>query len=137
MPLASAHFVSFFSTYGVTHHVYCQCYTDFVKEQLKIFARSWCLMERLIGIQVQGMQVEVLFYPVGQYPCAWEVKGISSLQVFPSFGPLEQGCGGPSEDFFEKLNRIQYMWMSHSDGIYSPPDSSESILSDLFGSTDG
>jgi hypothetical protein len=27
------------------------------------------------------MQVEVLFYPVGWYPHAWEVKGIRSLQV--------------------------------------------------------
>jgi hypothetical protein len=55
--------------------------------------------------------------------------------MFPSFGPLEQGCNGPTADFFDKLNRIQYMWMSHSDGLYSPPDSSESSLLDLFGSS--
>jgi hypothetical protein len=27
------------------------------------------------------------------------------------------------------------MWMSHSDGMYRPPDSSESSFSDLFGSS--
>jgi hypothetical protein len=81
------------------------------------------------------MQVEVLFYPVGRYPHAWKVKGISSLQVFPSFGPFKQGHGGPFAEFFEKSNCICYMWMPRSDGLYNLPDSSESSLSDLFGST--
>ncbi len=44
-------------------------------------------------------------------------------------------CNGPSAEFFEKLNRLYYMWMPRSDRLYSPPDSPEPSLSDLFGST--
>ncbi len=55
--------------------------------------------------------------------------------MFPSYGPFEQDCGGPTADFFDKSNHVQYMWMSHSDGKYSLPDSSESSLSNLFGSS--
>ncbi len=77
----------------------------------------------------------MLFYPLRQTPNAWKVKNISALVDLPSFGPFEQGHGGPSAEFFEKLNRICYMWMIHSNGVYSPPDSQpESSLLDLFGS---
>ena len=41
----------------------------------------------------------------------------------------------PLQNFFEKLNRICYMWMPCSDGLYSLPDSPEPSLSDLFGSS--
>ncbi len=78
--------------------------------------------ECLIKIGVKGVQVEVLFYPTGWYPRTWEVKEVSSLQMFQSFGHFEQGCGGPTAEFFEKLNRIQFMCMSCSDGLYSLPD---------------
>ncbi len=81
------------------------------------------------------MQVEVLFYPVGQFPPAWEVKELSNINVCPVIGPFKQGHHGPSTEFFEKLNRIQYMWMPGSDRHYNPPDSPESSLLDLFGSS--
>jgi hypothetical protein len=61
--------------------------------------------------------------------------GSAKDQQFPSFGPFEQGHGGPSAEFFEKSNRICYMWMPRSNGVHSPPDSPESSLLDLFGST--
>jgi hypothetical protein len=41
IPLTSAYFASFFSAYGFTQHVYCQCYNDFVKVQMKNF--HWIL----------------------------------------------------------------------------------------------
>jgi hypothetical protein len=34
IPLTSTYFAGFFLAHGVAHHVYCQHYTDFVKEQL-------------------------------------------------------------------------------------------------------
>jgi hypothetical protein len=77
----------------------------------------------------------VLFYPVLKFPKPWEVAELSSLEVCPRFGPHERHCLGPSADFFEKLNRICYMWMPHSNGLYSLPVSPEPSLSDLFGST--
>ncbi len=43
----------------------------------------------------------------------------------------------PLQNFLKNMNRICYMWMTHSDGVYSPPDSPESSLSDLFGSSTG
>jgi hypothetical protein len=33
------------------------------------------------------------------------------------------------------LNRIQYVWMPHSNGLYSPLDTTEPSLSDLFSTT--
>ena len=66
IPLTSAYFASFFSAYGFTQHVYCQHFREFLKEQLQGFTGSWPLMECLIRIQVQRMQVEVLFYPCGR-----------------------------------------------------------------------
>jgi hypothetical protein len=101
IPLAAAHFASFFSAYGVAQHVYCQRFHEFVEGQLKNFAGSWRLIERLIAIRIQGMQVEVLFYPLRQYPHAWEVVELSSLEVCPRFGPHERHGLGPSEFFFE------------------------------------
>jgi hypothetical protein len=65
IPRASMYFAGFFSARGIAHQDYHQCYTYFVKEQLKEFSGSWRLTERLIGIGVQGMQVEVLFYRTG------------------------------------------------------------------------
>ncbi len=70
-------------------------------------------------------------------PNAWEVGSLSTIADFLSFGPFEQGRGGLTADFLEKKNHICYMWMTRSDGIYSPPDSPESSLLDLFGSTMG
>jgi hypothetical protein len=61
-------------------------------------------------------------------------SSLGTLVDFPSFGPFEQGRGGPYAEFFEKLNRICYMWMIHSAAMYSPPDSPETSLLDLFGS---
>jgi hypothetical protein len=81
------------------------------------------------------MQVEVLFYPVRKIPKAWEMVELSSLGVCPMFCLYKRQCNRPSADFFEKLNRICYMWLPHSDGLYSPPDFPEPSLSDLFGST--
>jgi hypothetical protein len=81
------------------------------------------------------MQMEVLFYPARKFPRAWEVAELSSLDVCSRFGPHERQCHGPSAEFFEKPNRICYMWMPRSDVLYSPPDSPEPSLSDLFGST--
>jgi hypothetical protein len=67
------------------------------------------------------------------------VKGISSLRVFPSFGSFEQGCGGPSADFFENRTVSStcgcLVVTICSDDMYSLPDSSESSLLDLFGSS--
>ncbi len=34
---------------------------------------------------------------------------------------------------FQILNRIQYVWMPHSNGLYSPAHTPEPSLSDLFG----
>jgi hypothetical protein len=51
------------------------------------------------------------------------------------YGPFEQRCNGPTAEFFQMLNRIQYVWMPHSNGLYSPPDTPEPSLLDLFGST--
>ncbi len=51
------------------------------------------------------------------------------------YGPFEQHHNGPTADFFKTLNHIRYMWMPHSDGLYSLLDSQELSLSDLFGST--
>jgi hypothetical protein len=75
-------------------------------------------MDHLIGIRVHSMQVEVLFYPVRKSPKAWEVVELSSLEVCPMFGPHERHHHGPSADFFEKLNRIYYIWMPCSKSIY-------------------
>ncbi len=94
-----------------------------MKEHLKEFAGSWRLMEHLVGICIQGLQVEVLFYPMRRSPNAWGVGSLSTIADFPSFGPFKQGCGGPSAEFFENTNRICNMWMTRSDGVYRPPDS--------------
>jgi hypothetical protein len=92
-------------------------------------------MDRIIGVRIHGMQVEVLFYPVRKFPKSWEVAELSNLDVCPRFGPHERHRLAPSAEFFEKLNRICYMWMPRSDGLYSPPDSPEPSLPDLFGSS--
>ncbi len=79
--------------------------------------------------------MEVLFYPVGRYPRQWEVMELSNIDVCPMYGPFEQRRNGPTAEFFEILNRIQYVWMPHSNGLYSPVDTPEPSLSDLFGTT--
>jgi hypothetical protein len=90
IPLATSCFQSFFVTPGPAQQVYCHCYKEFVKEHLKDFSSSWHLMEHLVGIRIQGLQVEVLFYPLRQSPKAWEVGSLCTIAGFPSFGPFEQ-----------------------------------------------
>ena len=51
------------------------------------------------------------------------------------YGPFEQRRNGPTAEFFQMLNRIQYMWMPCSNGLYSLLDTPEPSLLDLFGST--
>ncbi len=65
LPLAQHYFQGYFFPRGPAHQVYCQHFLDFAKAQLQDFANRWRLTERLIRIQVDGMRVEVLFYPVG------------------------------------------------------------------------
>jgi hypothetical protein len=117
IPLATSYFQSFFTTPGPAQQVYCHRYKEFVNEHLKDFSSSWRLTECLVGIRIQGLQVEVLFYPLRQSPKAWEVGSLRTIADFPSFGPFEQGHGGPSAEFFENMNRICYMWMTHSDDV--------------------
>jgi hypothetical protein len=81
------------------------------------------------------MRVEVLFYPVGRFPRKWEAVELSNIDVCPMYGPFEQRRNDPTAEFFQMLNRIQYVWMPCSNGLYSPPDTLEPSLSDLFGST--
>ncbi len=82
------------------------------------------------------MRVEVLFYPVGRFPRQWEAVELSNnIDVCPMYGPFEPRCNGPTAEFFETLKHIQYMWMPHSNGLYSPRDTPESSLPDLFGPT--
>ncbi len=70
IPLATSYFQSFFVTPGPAQQVYCHRYKEFVKEHLKAFSSSWHLTERLVGIRIQGLQVEVLFYRLRQSPKA-------------------------------------------------------------------
>jgi hypothetical protein len=83
------------------------------------------------------MQVEVLFYLVGRFPWQWEAVELRNIDVCPMYGPFEQRRNGPTAEFFQmlKLNHIQYVWMPHSNGLYSPPDTPEPSLLDLFGTT--
>jgi hypothetical protein len=136
IPVATSYFQSFFVTPGPIQQVYCHRYREFV-EHLKAFSGSWRLTERLVGIRIKGLQVEVLFYPLRRSPNTWEVGSLSTIADFSTFGLFKQGRGSPSAEFFENMNHICYMWMTRSDGVYSPPDSPESSLSDLFGSTTG
>jgi hypothetical protein len=68
IPLAWHYFQGYFSPRGPVHQVYCQHFLEFAEVQLKAFASSWRLTDCLIGIQTDGMQVEVLFYPAGRFP---------------------------------------------------------------------
>ncbi len=61
LPLAEHYFQGFFSSRGLAHQAYCQLLHDFVKEHLDERAGSWRLMDRIIGVRIHGMQVEVLF----------------------------------------------------------------------------
>ncbi len=81
------------------------------------------------------MRVEVLFYPIGRIPWQWEAVQLSGIDVCPMYGMFEQRCNGPTTDFFQILNHIQYIWMPCSNGLYSPEDTPEPSLSDLFGTT--
>jgi hypothetical protein len=100
LPLAQHYFQSYFSPRGPAHQVYCRRFLDFAKAQLQDFARSWRLMECLIGIRVDRMRVEVLFCPVGRFPWQWEVMELSNIDVCPMYGPFEQRHNGPTADFF-------------------------------------
>jgi hypothetical protein len=135
LPLARHYFQGYFSPCGPAHQVYCQHFLDCAEAQLKAFASSWRLMERLIGIRADGMRVEVLFYPVGRSLQPWEEVELSNIHVCPMYDPFEQRHNGPTADFFEVLNRIRYMSMPRINGLYSPLDTPEPTLSDLFGST--
>jgi hypothetical protein len=135
LPLAEHYFQGFFSSRGSANQAYCQLFKDFVKDHLSEQAESWRLMDCIIGIGIHRMQVEVLFYPARKIPKAWEAVKLSGLEVCPRFGPHERHHNGTSAEFFEKLNRICYMWMPHSNGLYSLPDSPEPSPSDLFGSS--
>jgi hypothetical protein len=68
IPLATSYFQSIFATPGPAQQVYCHHYKEFLKEHLKAFSSSWHLTERLVGIHIQGLQVEVLFYPLRRSP---------------------------------------------------------------------
>jgi hypothetical protein len=81
------------------------------------------------------MQVEVLFYPVGRFPRGWEAVELSNIDVCSMYGPFELRRNGPTAEFFQMLNRIQYVWMPHSNGLYSPLDTTEPSLLDLFSTT--
>jgi hypothetical protein len=81
------------------------------------------------------MRVEVLFYPVGRFPRGWEAVELSYIDVCHMYGPFEQRRNGPTADFFQMLNRIQYVWMPRSNGLYSPLDTTEPSLLDLFSTT--
>jgi hypothetical protein len=133
LPLAQHYFQSYFTPRGPARQVYCRRFLDFAKAQLQDFANSWRLTECLIGIRVDGMRVEVLFYPVGRFPRRWEAVELSNIDVCPMYGPFEPRRNGPTAEFFETLNRIQYVWMPGSNGLYSPVDTPEPSLSDLFG----
>jgi hypothetical protein len=135
LPLAQHYFQGYFYPRGPAHQAYCRRFLDFSKVQLQDFASSWRLTERLIGIRVDGMRVEVLFYPVGRFPWQWEAVELSNIDVCPMYGPFEPRRNGPTAECFETLNRIQYVWMPHSNGMYSPVDTPEPSLSDLFGTT--
>ncbi len=106
---------------------YCHHFTDFAEAPLKDSARSWRLPDQLIGVRAHGMQVEVLFYPVGRYPWGWEVEKLSNIDVCPVIGPFEQGHHGPTGEIFEILEHIRYIWMRHSGRLYSPLDTPEPV----------
>jgi hypothetical protein len=135
LPLAQHYFQSYFTPRGPARQVYCRCFLDFVKARLQDFSRSWRLTERLVRIRVDGMRVEVLFYPVGRFPRGWEAVELSNIDVCPMYGPFEQRHNGPTAEFFQMLNRIQYVWMPLSNGLYSLLDTTEPSLSDLFSTT--
>jgi hypothetical protein len=79
--------------------------------------------------------VEVLFYPVGRIPWQWEAVQLSGIDVCAMYGMFEQRRNGPTAEFFQIFNCIQYVWMPHSNGLYSPVDTTEPSLSDLFSTT--
>jgi hypothetical protein len=81
------------------------------------------------------MRVEVLFYPVGRFPRKWEAVELSNIDVCPRYGPFEFSRHGPTAEFFQMINRIRYVWMPRSNGLFSLMDTTESSLSDLFGTT--
>ncbi len=109
LPLAQHYFYSYFTPRGPAHQVYCPHSLDFTKAQMQDFSRSWRLTECLVGFRVDGMQVEVLFYPVGRFPRGWEAVELSNIDVCPMYGPFELRRNGPTAEFFQMLNRIQYM----------------------------
>ncbi len=54
--------------------------------------------------------------------------------IWPMISPYDKGFGGASTDFFEKLNRMWYRWMLRSNDLYSPLDSIQTRLLDLYSS---
>ncbi len=60
---------------------------------------------------------------------------LNNIDVCPMCGSFEQRHNGPTAEFFQMLNQIQYMWMPCSNGLYSPLVTPEPSLSDLFSST--
>ncbi len=137
IPLAMSYFQSFFMTPGPAQQVYCHRYREFLKEHLKEFSGSWRLMECLVGICIQGLQVEALFYPLRRSPMLGKSGASALLQISHLLVLSSKIVVIPLQNFFENMNHICYMWMTRSDGVYSSPDSPESSLSDMFGSTTG
>jgi hypothetical protein len=135
IPLATFYFQSFYVTPDPKQQVYCHRYREFCEGAVEGVCWFLALDRRPYRNSNPGIAGGSAVLPAKMNPNAWEVKSLSTLVDFPSFGPFEQGYGGPSADFFEKLNRICYMSMIRSDGVYSPPDSQESSLSDLSGPT--
>ncbi len=99
LTLAQHYFQGYFYPPGPAHKVYCRRFLDFAKAWLQDFASSWRLTERLIGIRVDGKQVEVLFYPVGRFPWQWEAVELSKINVCPMYGPFEQRHNSPLQIF--------------------------------------
>jgi hypothetical protein len=81
IPLAMSYFQSFFMTPGPAQQVYCHRYREFLKEHLKEFSGSWRLMECLVGICIQGLQVEALFYPLRRSPMLGKSGASALLQI--------------------------------------------------------
>ncbi len=51
---------------------------------------------------------------------------LSNIDVCPRY---------PTAEFFQMMNRIRYVWMPRSNGLYSLTDTTESSLLDLFDTT--
>ncbi len=103
LPLAQHYFQGYFSPRRPAQQVYCRRFLDFAEAQLKAFASSWRLMVRLIGIRVDGMRVEVLFYPVGRSLQPWKEAELSNIHVCPCMVPSSNAAMDPVQNFLKRL----------------------------------